>query len=86
MAEIRNYTMNFGPQTSEPDSFAYFMDQAFGRLRQYAAANVIAAGSRGFDKLSPNGFFTAGLRQAQPERFFTAGLRRCQADGPSRTA
>lgn len=27
---------------AEPDSFAFFVDQAFGRLRQYAAADVIA--------------------------------------------
>ena len=28
---------------AEPDSFAFFVDRGFGRLRQYAAADVIAA-------------------------------------------
>mgnify|MGYP002777073104 FL=1 len=28
---------------AQPDSFAYFVDQGFGRLRKYAAADVIAA-------------------------------------------
>ena len=44
MPEAVRYDEDGAPRLiAEPDSFAFFVDRGFGRLRQYASADVIAA-------------------------------------------